>query len=288
MAPLFTLPAAPPPLFDLPAVAVHSSTGQQHTVRSGETVYGLALKYGTSTSAIARANNLANSRMIHPGDVLVIPPAEQGTVKRPARSSSGHTVAAGETLSGVASRYGTTIAAIAKANGISPSRFIQPGQKLSIPGASERVERSFESTTKAAPKSTPVRGMSSRTATRDLIAATAIRYGVDPKLALAIGWQESGWQQGVTSHVGAVGTMQVMPDSGTWAGSLIGRSLNLHDPADDVTAGVVIIKQLTKMAANRDEVIAAYYQGLGSVRERGWYADTRQYVANVNYFRNKF
>ena len=132
MAPLFTLPAAPPPLFDLPTVAVHSSTGQQHTVRSGETVYGLALKYGTSTSAIARANNLANSRMIHPGDVLVIPPAEQGTVKRPARSSSGHTVAAGETLSGVASRYGTTIAAIAKANGISPSRFIQPGQKVRI------------------------------------------------------------------------------------------------------------------------------------------------------------
>ena len=34
----------------------------------------------------------------------------------------------------------------------------------------------------------------------------------------------------------------------------------------------------------RDEVIAAYYQGLGSVQERGWYSDTRQYVANVNYF----
>ena len=82
--------------------------------------------------------------------------------------------------------------------------------------------------------------------------------------------------------------MQVMPDSGTWAGSLIGRDLNLHDVNDNVTAGVVIIKQLTKMAANRDEVIAAYYQGLGSVRERGWYRDTRQYVANVNYFRGRF
>jgi len=43
-----------------------------------------------------------------------------------------------------------------------------------------------------------------------------------------------------------------------------------------------------KPGASQEEVIAAYYQGLGSVRERGWYADTRQYVANVNYFRNKF
>lgn len=284
MAPLLTMPATPPVLFDLPALAVHSSTDQKHTVRDGETVYGLAIKYGTTTGAISRANNLSNGRLIHPGDILVIPHGDSTPAKRPARTSSGHTVRAGETLSSIAGRYGTTIAAIAKTNGIAPSRFIHPGQKLSIPGATSRVDNSFEST----PKSTPIRGMASRTATRDLIASTALRYGVDPRLALAIGWQESGWQQGVTSHVGAVGTMQVMPGSGEWAGSLIGRKLNLHDIHDNVTAGVVIIKQLTKMAGNRDEVIAAYYQGLGSVRERGWYADTRQYVANVTYFRSKF
>lgn len=284
MAPLLSIPATPPPVFDLPMVAVHSTVGQEHTVRSGETVYGLALRYGTSTSAISAANNLSDSRVIHPGDVLVIPAGESGPVKRAARTISGHTVRAGETLSGIAARYQTTVAALAKASGISPDRFIQPGQKLSVPGATGRVEQSFESS----PKSAPAPRAASRSATRDLIATTAQRYGVDPSLALAIGWQESGWQQGVTSHAGAVGAMQVMPDSGDWAGSLIGRDLDLRDVNDNVTAGVVIIKQLTKMAANRDEVIAAYYQGLGSVRERGWYADTRQYVANVNYFRTKF
>lgn len=284
MVPLLSIPATPPPLFDLPSVAHHTSSGQKHTVRSGETVFGLALRYGTSSSAIAQANDLANSRMIHSGDVLVIPAGDTAAAKRPARSRSAHTVSAGETLTGLAAHYDTTVAAIAKANGISPGRFIMPGQKLSIPGATTRVDQSFESS----PKSAPVRGMASRTATRDLIASTALRYGVDPKLALAISWQESGWQQGVSSHVGAVGVMQVMPGSGTWAGSLIGRSLDLHDLEDNVSAGVVIIKQLTKMATDRDEVIAAYYQGLGSVRERGWYADTKQYVANVNYFRGKF
>ncbi|MFZ1373743.1 MAG: LysM peptidoglycan-binding domain-containing protein [Nostocoides sp.] len=284
MAPLFTMPATPPPLFDLPALAHHSTSGQEHTVRAGETVYGLAITYGTSTGAIARANNLSNSRLIHPGDVLVIPSGEGATTKRPARALSAHTVRTGETLSAIAVRYSTTVAALAKANGVAANGFIYPGQKLNIPGSVSRVDRSYEAT----PKKSPVTRMASRSATRDLIAATALRYGVDPKLALAISWQESGWQQGVSSHVGAVGAMQVMPDSGTWAGSLIGRDLNLHDVNDNVTAGVVIIKQLTKMAANRDEVIAAYYQGLGSVRERGWYRDTRQYVANVNYFRGRF
>jgi len=286
MAPLFTLPATPPALIDLPALAQHTSSGQRHTVRSGDTVFGLALRYHTTTSAIAAANNLANTRLIRPGDVLTIPSGSTSAAKRPARTTSGHFVRAGETLSGIAARYGTTISALAKANGISPSRFILPGQRLSIPGTTSRVDRSFESSPKATTKS-PVRGMTSRTATRDLIVATANRYGVDHRLALAIAWQESGWNQGVTSGVGAVGTMQVMPGSGTWASSLINRKLNLHDQRDNVTAGVVIIRQLTKMASNRDEVIAAYYQGLGSVRARGWYSDTRQYVANVNYFRQR-
>jgi len=50
MVPLLSIPATPPPLFDLPSVAHHTSSGQKHTVRSGETVFGLALRYGTSST----------------------------------------------------------------------------------------------------------------------------------------------------------------------------------------------------------------------------------------------
>ncbi len=285
MAPLFTLPATPPPAVDLPAVAAHSGASGRHTVRAEETVYGIAQQYGTTSSAIARANSLSDARLVHPGEVLVIPANDSGATKRPARTVGGHTVSAGETLSGIAARYGTTTSAIAKSNGIAPSSIIRPGQKLRVPGATDRVERSFDTAQRST--SAASRGGASRSQVRDLITSTANRYGVDPSLALAIGWQESGWQQGVSSHVGAVGVMQVMPGSGKWAGGLIDRSLDLHDLEDNVTAGVVILAQLGRMAENRDEVIAAYYQGLGSVRERGWYSDTRQYVANVNYFRSR-
>lgn len=48
-----------------------------------------------------------------------------------------------------------------------------------------------------------------------------------------------------------------------------------------------MLTQLTRMARNRDEVIASSHQGLASVHERGRYADMRQYVATANYFRTR-
>ncbi|CCI55078.1 putative Gamma-D-glutamyl-meso-diaminopimelate peptidase [Nostocoides jenkinsii Ben 74] len=256
---------------------------------AGDTLSGIAAATGSSVSAIAATNGITTYDFIHVGQSLTIPGAGT-TPKRPASTTGSYTVQSGDTLSGIAASTGSTVAAIAKASGISPSSFLQIGQRLTIPTRTDRGDSGSTTsgtttTTGAAPGSSEwADTMPSRSEIRDLISATASAYGVDPRLALAIGWQESGWQQGVTSSVGAVGAMQVMPQSGEWAGSLIGRTLNLRDAHDNVTAGVVIIRQLTAMAKDRDEVIAAYYQGLGSVQERGWYSDTRQYVANVNYF----
>ena len=266
-----------------------TTSGSTYTVGAGDTLSGIAAATGSSVSAIAAANGITTYDFIHVGQSLTIPGA--GTApKRPASTTGSYTVQSGDTLSGIAASTGSTVAAIAKASGISPSSFLQIGQRLTIPTRTDRGDSGTSTSgtttaTGAAPGSSEwADTMPSRSEIRDLISATASAYGVDPQLALAIGWQESGWQQGVTSSVGAVGAMQVMPQSGEWAGSLIGRTLNLRDAHDNVTAGVVIIRQLTAMAKDRDEVIAAYYQGLGSVQERGWYSDTRQYVANVNYF----
>jgi soluble lytic murein transglycosylase-like protein len=121
----------------------------------------------------------------------------------------------------------------------------------------------------------------SREATRRLIERTARRYGVDPSLALAVGYQESGWNQRQVSVANAIGTMQVIPTSGQWASTLVGRRLNLLDTEDNVTAGVVILKALTTSTGRLDHAVAGYYQGLASVRRLGMHADTKQYVRNV-------
>ncbi|NHN55934.1 lytic transglycosylase domain-containing protein [Calidifontibacter sp. DB0510] len=123
--------------------------------------------------------------------------------------------------------------------------------------------------------------MPNREQTRALIVATARRYGVNPKLALAIGWQESGWNQRAVSSTNAVGTMQVMPSSGVWAGELDGRKVDLYKTEDNIRAGVVILRFLTTHASSMDQAIAGYYQGLGGVQSRGMYPDTKAYVRAV-------
>ena len=121
----------------------------------------------------------------------------------------------------------------------------------------------------------------SRAQTRQMIINTARRHGVDPRLALAVSWQESGWNQRQVSVANAIGAMQVIPSSGEWASQMAGRKLNLLRTQDNITAGVVILRSLTRSAKNLDQAIAGYYQGLYSVQKNGMYADTKRYVAAI-------
>jgi soluble lytic murein transglycosylase-like protein len=114
-----------------------------------------------------------------------------------------------------------------------------------------------------------------------MIINTARRHGVDPRLALAVSWQESGWNQRQVSVANAIGAMQVIPSSGEWASQMVGRRLNLLRTQDNITAGVVILRSLTRSAKNLDQAIAGYYQGLYSVQHNGMYADTKRYVAAI-------
>lgn len=120
----------------------------------------------------------------------------------------------------------------------------------------------------------------SRATVRRSVIRVSHRHQVAPNLALAVAWQESGWQMDQVSSAGAIGAMQVMPATGRWTSQLVGRRLHLHRLHDNATAGVVLLKVLHQQA-RRKRAIAGYYQGLASVREHGMYPSTRRYVANV-------
>lgn len=120
----------------------------------------------------------------------------------------------------------------------------------------------------------------SRAEVRRVIARKARRHGVDPHLALAIAWQESGWQQRRVSSAGALGAMQIMPGTGRWISQLVGRRLNPRDLHLNAATGVRLIRILRSEARPRI-AIAGYYQGLAGVRRHGMYPSTKAYVANV-------
>ena len=116
---------------------------------------------------------------------------------------------------------------------------------------------------------------------RRVISGAARHHDVDPQLALAIAWQESGWQMGVVSSANAIGAMQVLPATGRWMEHYAGRRLRLRRLGDNAKAGVLLLRVLSHHTHRRTHKIGAYYQGLGAVREHGLYAETRTYVANV-------
>lgn len=107
------------------ATAPPAGTPGVHVVQSGETLAGIAARYGTTVAAIVSANRLANANVIFAGQRLIIPSA-------PA-APRYYTVRAGDTLFSIALRYGTTVAAITAANNIVNPNAISVGQTLLIP-----------------------------------------------------------------------------------------------------------------------------------------------------------
>lgn len=99
---------------------------QTYTVRSGDTLSGIAARYGTSWQRLAELNGLPDPNVIHPGQVLTV---DGGA---PAPAAQTYTVQPGDTLSGIASAYGTSWQHLADINGIANPNLIHPGQTLRV------------------------------------------------------------------------------------------------------------------------------------------------------------
>jgi LysM repeat protein len=113
-----------------------AASAETHLVRPGDTLWGIANRYGVSQEAIRQANRLqTDSVMI--GQALAIP--GRGGAKPAARTGSGatrgyHVVSPGDTFSGIAARNGVTMAALQAANpGVNPDPLLV-GTRLAIPG----------------------------------------------------------------------------------------------------------------------------------------------------------
>jgi hypothetical protein len=119
-------------------------------------------------------------------------------------------------------------------------------------------------------------------AVRALVDRTARRYGVDPALARALAWMESGYQTDLTSSAGAWGVMQLIPATWDYVETvLLGRDVP-RTPAGNVEAGVVLLRHLLRRFGGDERLaLAAWYQGEHAVRKHGVYGESEQFVASV-------
>ncbi|SYW19470.1 LysM peptidoglycan-binding domain-containing protein [Oenococcus oeni] len=106
------------------ALSSSSSTGT-YTVQSGDTLSAIAAKYGTTYQKLASLNGIGSPYLIIPGEVLKLSSSTTS-------SAVYYTVKSGDTLSGIASKYGTTYLKLASLNSIKAPYVIYVGKTLRI------------------------------------------------------------------------------------------------------------------------------------------------------------
>lgn len=121
---------------------LHQDT-HNYTVKSGDTLSAIASRYGMTVNALVTLNGIQNANLIYPGQSLRVADSGAGsTVTNKATTpitstgTQAYTVRYGDTLSGIASRYGTSTSTLVSINGISNPNWIYPGQALKLSGGS--------------------------------------------------------------------------------------------------------------------------------------------------------
>jgi hypothetical protein len=189
--------------------------------------------------------------------------------RRPA-SVSWHVVKPGESFFSIAARYHVSPWRLARRNRLSLMTVIVPNQRLALPRGARL--------TPPAATGPPA----SRDAVRAAIDHWSRVYGVDPELARALAWMESGWQQDVVSSVGALGVMQLLPETWEFVDVVLLGEKTPRNYRGNVRAGVRYLRwQLDEFGGDVRLALAGWYQGARAVRERGLYGETRQFVRIV-------
>jgi peptidoglycan hydrolase-like protein with peptidoglycan-binding domain len=184
------------------------------------------------------------------------------------RPRRAYLVRSGDTLTAIAAGSGTTIAALAAANRVDPAEVLPIGARLLLPGT--RIQAAW-----------PDEDVSQATVRR-WVERFAAQAHVDPRLARAVAWVESGYQANVRSSTGDWGPMQVSPPAWDHVESeLVGGAVP-HTTTGNIRVGILYLRRLLEeFGGDRSLALAAYHQGPASVRRYGLLPETQAYVGTV-------
>lgn len=231
----------------------------EHRLVAGDTLWDLSLRYEVTVDALLTANSLDLAAPLTPGRTLEIP------VRRSTETAADQAPSSSSSSSSSAS---------AERDASGPDEVTNDFPGYSYPPETVAAANRHLEELAVRPALSPVQ-------LQEMIRRTAESLDVDPALALAHAEQESSFNHQSVSPADAVGVMQVIPAAGDWASAVHGAELDLLDPQDNVTAGVVIIRENLRLTSSREEAIGAYYQGAYGVSEYGMHSDTKRYVQQV-------
>lgn len=180
---------------------------------------------------------------------------------RPTVTLRPYVVMPGDSLTAIAKKHGTSLTTLARLNKLDPQHVLLIGTKLRLPAS--------VTTTNVA-------------SVRDSLDRWSAHFGIDARLARALAWMESGYNNSVVSSVGAQGVMQLLPSTWDYVETvLIGQKVD-HGADGNVEVGVALLHHLLgAFHGNERLALAAWYQGERSVRKIGPLKESKVFVADV-------
>ena len=166
-----------------------------YTVTAGDTISGIAGRYGLATASVLALNGLGWKSVIFPGQVLTLAsgaatPIPSAPAPAPVPSGSRYTIVAGDTVSAIAGKLGVPAASLLSANGLSATSVIYAGRTLVVPGAAAPASTSA-TVIAPAPVVRPISSTAHVIKSGDTIAGIAKQYGVSIQALLdanGLGW----------------------------------------------------------------------------------------------------
>jgi LysM repeat protein len=180
-----------------------------------------------------------------------------------------HVVKAGESLTAIAQQFRTTVGTLAHLNRLDPAKPLLIGTPLRLPAVVRTV--------------TPASAAGSDAASvRASLDHWSASYGVDPHLARALAWMESGFNNSMVSPVGARGIMQLLPSTWDYVETVLLGQQVPHTADGNVQVGVAYLHHLLSVFGGDERLaLAAWYQGERAVREQGVLKESELFVADV-------
>jgi LysM repeat protein len=194
VAPAAPAPATPAPTTPAPAAPAPAASATTYKVVAGDSLSGIAARFGTTTRNLMSLNGIVDANRIRIGQVLNIaagavapatpaPSAPAPTTPAPstpapnASGATSYTVVARDTLSGIASRFGTTSRTLMSLNGLTDANRIRIGQVLTIAGAAAAP---------AAPASASGATSTYTVVAGDTLSGIAARFGTTSRNLMAL------------------------------------------------------------------------------------------------------